>query len=82
MCLPVTGNLSHRETCGHAMFYHGLSKASCSRGERRVAILISPKFLKFYDDAGGMPLVHAQDDDDNFFEWKVFRNYSQSERSV
>ena len=31
-------------TRGCAFFYHGLSNASCSRGERGVAIVMSPKF--------------------------------------
>ena len=48
------------------MFYHGLSKDNRSRGERRVAIVISPNFLVCYEDAGGIPAVHAPDDDANF----------------
>ena len=50
---------------GCTTFYHGLSKANCSRGKRGVAIVILPKLLTYYENAGGMPAVHAPDDDDN-----------------
>ena len=39
------------------MFYHGLSNHISRRGERGVAIILSPKFYQFYKNAGDAPPI-------------------------
>jgi len=42
---------------GYTVFFHGLSVALSRRGERGVAIILSPRFTKFYKRAGGLPPI-------------------------
>ena len=40
---------------GFATSYHGLSKAKSDRGERGVAIILSPRLSEFYENASVLP---------------------------
>ena len=49
-----------------AMFYHGLNKSLIHIGERGVAIILSPRFNEFYENAGGLPPITTSNDGDDF----------------
>ena len=60
-------------TCNNAqtvinctIFYHGLNSHSSHRGERRVAIVLSLQFYKFYANTGEKTPTHTAEEADNF----------------
>ena len=49
-----TGN-SVETIRNHTIFYHSINKHKSRRGERGIAIVLSPKFYQFYEEARGVP---------------------------
>ena len=47
------------------VFFHSLSKLMSRRGERGVAIVLSPKFTEFYESVGGLPPITTLQDGNN-----------------
>ena len=57
--LPGTRIIEIRD---FTIFLHSISKKGARRGERGVGIILSPKFTKFYEDAGGAPPIHTPEE--------------------
>ena len=49
-----TGN-SVETITNHTIFYHSIDKHKSRRGEQGIAIVLSPKFYQFYEEARGVP---------------------------
>jgi len=60
----LVGNKTH-VIRGFTVLLHGLDNAISRRGERGVGIILSPRFSRFYERAGGLPpVVSSQDGHD------------------
>ena len=46
-----------KEINGYTVFHHGLKEQTCSRGQKGVAIILSPELTKFYNLSGSKPPV-------------------------
>ena len=50
------------------MFHHGLTKQNCSRGQKGVAIILSPTFLSFYKQSGSKAAIVPENEDSVDFD--------------
>ena len=56
-----------KEINGYIMFHHGLKKQICSRGQKGVAIILSPEFYNYYKLSGARPLIIPDNENNEEF---------------